>query len=125
MGVIMRDVIGEINEQNRGTKRRNSASERIQVPIYEEKVILKFGIDGESVTESERAKLLKGFELNRQKTVEWRSQHQEIKLAEEDPTDKKRKRAASEVKKVQENYLGAVKLHIKEDEVKKGKVYFE
>ena len=65
MGVIMRDVMSEIIEQNKGTKRRNSASERIQVPIYEEKVILKFGIDGESVTESERAKLLKGFELSR------------------------------------------------------------
>jgi len=39
-------------------------------------------------------------------------------LAEEDPTDKKKKRAASEVKKVQEAYLGAVKLLIAEDEVK-------
>ena len=106
-------------------KRRNSASERIQVPIYEEKVIRKFNVDGESVTESQRAKLLKGFELSRQKTVEWRSQHQEIKLVEEDPTDKKKKRAASEVKKVQEAYLGAVKKHVKEDEVKKGKTPFE
>ena len=52
MGVMMKEVIGEIMEQNKGTKRRNSASERIQVPIYEEKVIHKFGIDGESVTES-------------------------------------------------------------------------
>ena len=121
----MKDVMAEITEQNKGKKRRNSASERIQVPIYEAKVIHKFGVDGESVTESQRAKLLKGFELSRQKTVEWRSQHQEIKLAEEDPTDKKKKRAASEVKKVQEDYLGAVKKHIKEDEVKKGKVTFE
>ena len=89
--------------------------------MFDDKVIRKFGVDGESVTESQRAKLLKGFETNRQKTVEWRSQHQEIKLVEEDPTDKKKKRAASEVKKVEEEYLGAVKKQIEEEEVKKRK----
>jgi len=52
MGAVLRDVMAEITEQTIGIKRSNSASERIQVPIYEEKVIRKFGIDGESVTES-------------------------------------------------------------------------
>ena len=48
-------------------KRRNSASDRLSIPLLDQKKIQRFKVDDNSVTESTRAKMVKTFEVQRSK----------------------------------------------------------
>ena len=74
-------------------KRRNSAKDKLQIPLIEGRRIQRFKIDDQSVTEEERARVVKEFELQRQKQDEWRSQHTTLFFKQEDA---QKKRASSE-----------------------------
>ena len=69
--------------------------------------------------------MVREYEAERRRGTEWRAQHREIQVEAEEAKDRK-KRPKSEVKKVQETYIGAVTRQMvgAEEEKKKGKFGF-
>ena len=60
-------------EEKHVIQRRNSASERLSIPLLDNKRIQRFNVDDESVRESTRARMMKDFEERRGRGEEWRS----------------------------------------------------
>ena len=95
----MGNVLEQIMQERRSVvkhdrKRRNSAKDKLQIPLADGKRIQRFKIEDQSVTEEQRAKAVKNFEAQRQKQDEWRSQHTTLFIKQEDA---QKKRASSEV----------------------------
>ena len=68
------------------------------MPIYDDKQIKRFLVDESSVAETERKRMITGYEEVRKGRVEWRAQHRQIEVEEEDLKAKKKpKRPKSEV----------------------------
>ena len=100
-------------------RRRNSASDRLSIPICDDKKIQRFKVDDNSVTESTRAKMVKTFEKEKQKQAEWRSLHQSIIMQPEDADPKKKsKRAKSDIKRIQDSYISTVTRVIEDEQEK-------
>ena len=76
MGLILGEVTNQYKREQEKVKRRNSASERMQVPVYQGKTIKKFLVgDDVSVTEADRNDAIRSYEAQRKKAAEWRAQH--------------------------------------------------
>ena len=122
MGQVLQEVMGEYKLAKGSLKRRNSAQDRIQMPMYANKQIKRFLVDNDSVAESDRKKMIQNYEENRKDKVEWRAQHTNIKVQEEDLRDKKaKKRAKSEAPKIQDRYLDTVTKLKVDQNIKQGK----
>ena len=74
------------------------------------------------MTESARQAMIREYEAGRRRGTEWRAQHREIQVEAEEGKDRK-KRAKSEIKRVQETYIGAVTRQMvgEEEEKRNGK----
>ena len=123
LGDALEAIMQERKYEEKTTQRRNSASERLNIPLLDQKRIQRFNVDDESVRESYRAKMMKDFEARKRKEGEWRSQHVLLAIDQDDPLVKK-KRAKSEMKKLHSNYIKAVTTNIVDNqEEKKGKFH--
>ena len=58
MGQVLSEVMSEYKLAKGSLKRRNSAQDRIQMPMYANKQIKRFLVENDSVAESDRKKMM-------------------------------------------------------------------
>ena len=91
------------------------------MPVYQDKQLKRFLVDEDSVAETERKRMMQNYEEARKEQVEWRAQHSFIEVEQEDLKDKKKKRAKSEITKIQQRYIGTVTSMKANPKIKEGK----